>query len=224
MDVRSAAAFGICMGALLWGESGYATDIKVILPEDKTVVKGEVQFQLLPVISPGERHFADPDLSIRDDAGRPLTVLAAPRDPVSRTCKTTWDTRKLPDGLYFITVTYRNLVGGGASKPVEKELTLSVRNSGLRPQTVLVEAPAQAKADDDGAPLRIVVRDQRARSMPGARVAVTTTGGELDTTTDLTNLEGEVLATLTSDAPRDVTVTVQVESLPAVKKLIRFVP
>ncbi len=201
-----------------------ATDVLVETPGDKTVVRGTMQVRIRPVDAPGERYFADPDVTLINETGRTVASTIAVRDPKTKVCELSLNTERYPDGVYLLTVAYRNLAGNRA-RSVRTELSLSFRNRGPKPARFVVEAaPAVKAGDDGGTPITVRVFDAKGTLLPGARVEFQATGGELDTPAELTHHDGEAIATVQSPKAGMCSVTIRVEALPPITHMVRFLP
>ncbi len=209
----------------LWGMGRPvgAADVQVVAPADKSVVRGVVQFRIRPVEAPGERYFSNPEVVLVDEDGKSVANTVAVRDPKTKLCELTLDTARYPDGVYLLTVDYRNLAGDRA-RNVRSEINLSFRNRGPKPARFVVDLPATAKADDTGVPVTVRVYDARDQLLPGARVEFQAVGGELDSAAELTFHDGEATATVQSEKAGNCNVTIRVEALPSVTRTVRFGP
>jgi hypothetical protein len=212
-----------------------AAELKVMAPEDKSIVKGRVEFKLKPQNEANEQFFSNPDVIVTNEEGEEVAKLEAPLDTKTGVCSAVFDTTKVKDGMYNVQVTYRVLLKGSDPDDTEENLVLGVRNGPAKPARFVVQLAdrpykvstqsANEDADDDGEMADVVVKvyDQRGKLMPAARVTFKVDRGDLDNPADISDSDGEAMASVGSEAAGQVTLTIQVENLAPVKKVIRFV-
>lgn len=218
---RALALMGFLTAAAL--RPAAAAEIKVLAPADKSLVHGRVTVRIQPQNQPNETFFSNPEISVQDEMGTVLEKFPAPRDPATGTCSAWFDTTRLRDGLYLVTITYRALAGGAVPAETREDLSLGVRNGPARPAKFTVTVPDHNCSTDEQADVEVKVYDQRGKLMPGARVAFKVDKGEVNDEADISDGSGEVTTFAASDEPQTVTLTVTVESLPPVTKTLRFV-
>jgi hypothetical protein len=199
-----------------------AAELKILEPTDRSVVKGAVTFKVKPEHAPGEQFFQNVDIRIQNEFGTTLQKLVAVFDRRTGICAVPFDTRRLRDGMYTAVISYRTLVGDKA-QPVEEDLVFGVRNGTTKPVKFTVELEEREFGDEEGADIVVKVLDSRGKPMTGARVAFKVDKGETSSDAEITDTEGEAFVTVDSDEVGSVTLTITVEGLPPVTKVIRFV-
>jgi Big-like domain-containing protein len=208
---------------LAWTCPAPAAELKILEPADKSVLRGTVRFRILPQHGPMDEFLIPPDIIICSQYGLEIQTLHTDLDQQTGICSASVDTTKLKDGRYLFTIKYRTLIGPKAETATEN-LTLGVRNGSVRPARFTVESPQKATALSIEEPGDLVVRvvDARGRKLSGAGVKFQVDRGELDREGDITDDSGEALASVSVEEPGDVTVTITVENLPPVTRVIRF--
>jgi len=214
------ALTGLALAASIQPAS--AAEVKVLAPADRSLVRGTVTFRVQPVDAPTDMFFSNPEVSIQDEMGRPVEKLPAVKDPKTGICTAVFDSTKVRDGLYLVTVDYRTLYRGSFPMETREDLSIGVRNGGLRPTKFTVSLPERNYSPDEQADFEVKVYDQRGRLMPGARVSFKVDRGEVNDPADITDTAGEVFSSVSSEEAGTVTLTITVESLPPVTKTIRF--
>jgi len=199
-----------------------AAELKILSPTDRTVVGGVVRFQIMPQHAATDKIFADPDVIIQNASGADLHKLVAVRDNRTGVCRVDFDTRQLGDGQYLVKVTYRTLFKGSTPVEVRDDLTLGVRNRSRRPARFTVALEKTDFPVGESGDLTVRVFDANGRLLPAARVSFKVDRGDLDTDAEITDSDGEAVANIGLEEPGAVTVTVQVEHLPPMQKVITF--
>jgi len=199
-----------------------AAQIHVMEPADHSIVKGTVQFRLRTEQDPGEQFFYNPDIIVRDDKGQEVLKFHPTRDLQTGIVEGTLDTKTLKDGLYLVSIVYETLRN---QKVVEtrEEMSLGVRNGKTKPGKIYVKLPDTTPNTDDGADILVTVTDEKGRRMPAAQVHVKVDKGEVGSPDDVTDSHGEATVNLTSDDPQSVTLTITVDDLPPITRVIQFV-
>lgn len=199
-----------------------AAQINVMEPADHSIVKGTVPFRIRTDLEPGELFFYNPDIIVRDDNGKEVTKFRPYRDLKTGILNASLDTTPLKDGLYLFSVVYQTLRG---DKVVEtrEEMSLGVRNGKTKPAKIYVKVPDKPLSTEDAADFVVTVTDERGRRMPAAQVRLKVDKGELGSPADVTDSHGEVNGTVNSDDAQSITLTITVEDLPPVTRVIQFV-
>ena len=214
----------LALGLIAPAGPAVAAELKIMEPADRTIVRGPVTFKIKTELAPGEQFLSAPEVAIRDEYGQEIRKARAPYNKDAGIFSVGYNTAGLKDGLYIATVTYRHLAGG---KPQEarEDLTLGVRNKPARPARFAVDGERIVEATvDESAELTVRVFDEHGLRMPGARVTLTVDRGELDSPAEITDSQGEAIVSLTSEQAAAVTLTITVEQLPPVTRVIRFKP
>jgi hypothetical protein len=198
-----------------------AGELKILQPADRTVVRGEVEFKVQPVFGPREQFLENPYIHVRDEAGKELLEVRAPKNVQTGICSATVDTTRFPDGQYQVTIAYRTFAGNRAVE-VKEDLVLGVRNSTIRPAKMAVDFSDKAYRTDEAADFKVKVLDSRGKPMAGTRVTFKTDKGDLTSDADITDSDGEATVSLQSEELQTMTVTITVEGLPPVTKTVRF--
>jgi hypothetical protein len=200
-----------------------AAELKVLEPADHSLVKGTVTIKVKPEMDEGEKLASYPEIAIQNEKGEEVMKVAASADTLTGVTTGSFSTLKLPDGLYTAVMTYKISAALGATEEQEQDLTLGVRNGAKKPARFVVELAEKPYKGDDVAEVTVRVYDQTGMLMPGARVAFKTDKGEVDSDAEITDSTGEVHTAVDSEETVIATLTITVEDLPAVKKVIRFV-
>jgi hypothetical protein len=198
-----------------------AAELKVVAPADRAIVAGSLDFKVKTVLAPGEEFLMAPEIAIKDEYGDELDKTRALYNKDTDVFAIPFDTRKLKDGMYLATVTYRYLVKG---KPQEEreDLTLAFRNRKSSPKRFTVTSEQVEAAAGGQVDMKVRVYDAQGHLMPGARVALKVDKGEVGNAAEITDGNGEATVSVFSDDPQQVTLTVTVESLPSVTRAIAF--
>jgi hypothetical protein len=220
---RLIGLFAVAAGILAFCRPAAAAELKVIEPADRTLVKGTVQFRLQPKHDATDMFLTNPEISIQDEYGKELQKFRAARDIRTQLCSAVFDTTKVPDGIYLVTIIYPTLLKGQIKQEVREDLTLGVRNSTRLPERFTVELAQPETKAGEFSDITVKVFDKYKRPMPGARVSFKVDKGELDTDAEITDGDGEAIASIDSDDAQMITLTISVENLPAVTKTIKFV-
>ena len=199
-----------------------AAQIHVMEPADHSVLKGTVQFRLRTAEDPGEQFFYNPDIVVRDDNGQEVLKFRPTRNLQTGIVEASLDTKTLKDGLYLFSIVYQTLRG---EKIVEtrEEMSLGIRNGKGKAGKIYVKLPDAPVNTEDGADILVTITDERGRRMPAAQVRFKVDKGELGSPADVTDSHGEATATLSSDDPQSVTLTITVDDLPPITRVIQFV-
>lgn len=211
-----------CLAAL--GRPACAAELKVLEPADHSLVSGTVKFRIQPVHAPTDMFLSNPEITILDEYGTEIDKFRAARDIQTQICAATFDTTKLKDGSYQVSIVYPTLLQGKKKQETREDLTLGVRNTKRVPAKFTVEVGAAETKAGETSEITVKVADKYGRLMPGARVAFKVDKGEVDKTAEITDGEGEAIAAVDSDDAQMITLTVTVENLPPVTKVIKFVP
>jgi len=209
------------LGLLACVRPASAAQIKVLEPQDKTVLRGTVQFRIQPTLAPNERILSAPEIVVQDEGGQELHRVRTVRDMKTGVSSGSFDTKQLKDGLYLLTINYRGLILGKVEQ-VREDLTVGVRNGAARPARVAVELEERPYRTDETADLTVKVFDQRGMRMPGVRVALRRDKGELLSDAEITDSEGEAALIVDTEEAGNVTLTITIEGLPPVTKVVRF--
>lgn len=217
------ALFLLALSLTACARPASAAEVQVLAPQDKSVVRGRVEFHIRPLDTPNDQFLDNPWVIIRDQAGQQMDEVRAPRNRQTGICSAAVDTTRYRDGQYQVEIKYRTLVGGQAVT-TKREMTLAVRNSSLRAGRFTVELEAKNyRPEEDAADVTVKVLDSRGKPMPGARVAFKVDKGDLESPAEITDSDGEAFITVQSDEPQDIRLTITVEGLAPVVKTIRFV-
>jgi hypothetical protein len=200
-----------------------AAELEILEPQDRSIVKGTINVRIKPQNEQTEMFFENPRLSIQDEFGTDLQKLEATLNPATGVCSAKWDTTKVKDGLYVIAISYRTLVRGATPQTDDDEITVAVRNGSRKPAKFTVKLEERPYKGEEGCEVTVKVLDAAGKPMPGARVSFKVDKGDIDTDVELTDGEGEAFTTVDSEEVATVTLTITVENLPPVKKVIRFV-
>ncbi len=211
----------ILVGILVPARPTAAADLEVLEPKDRTVVQGQIRFRIKPSEGSGERVIASPEISVEDELGNGLITLPTLRSPTTGICSVVLDSTRLRDGLYRVKISYKAL-RGEIAELAEEWLTLGVRNARLRPARFLVDWTDRVYPVTDGCELRVTVLDARGKPFVAARVTVKAEGGGVDADAWITDADGEAIILVDSETAGSVTVTITVEGLPPVKRVVRF--
>jgi hypothetical protein len=122
-----------------------------------------------------------------------------------------------------VQIQYRVLERGLAPVEVTEDLTLGIRNGRSRPTRIALEGGVTDQKTGETHDLTIRVYDQNGKRLPGARVALKVDRGSVDTDAEITDALGEVSTSIGSEVPGTVTLTITVENLPPVTRVLRFV-
>lgn len=219
---RSLTLFALALAAVCCRPAA-AAELKIIEPADRSLVKGTVKFRIQPVHAPTDMFLSNPEIKVEDEYGKEIRKLNAARDVKTQICTVTFDTTLVPDGMYLVSIVYPTLFKGQTKQEVREDLTLGVRNGKKVPAafTVLVEgAEAKVGAYSD---ITVKVLDKYKRPMAGARVTFKVDKGEVDTEAEISDSEGEAIASVDSEDAQTVTLTIIVENLAPITKVIKFV-
>ncbi len=199
-----------------------AAELKILAPADRAILKGIAEFNILPEHAQGELFLQNPEVILQNEYGEEVQKLPAARNPQTNVCTSRTDTSLLPDGLYLVTIKYRVLVQG-MPQDVREDLTLGIRNKPVKPGRFTVEY--QKKDYKLGEPCELTVRvlDAKGRRLPATRVAFKVDKGEIDTEAEITDSSGEVIAQIDAEEADTITLTVTVDGLPAVTRVVKFV-
>ncbi|HEU4751639.1 MAG TPA: Ig-like domain-containing protein [Armatimonadota bacterium] len=200
-----------------------AAELKILEPADKTLVRGTVTFKVKPEDGPTDQFLSSPEVVIQDEYGGDIERLRVARDEKSGVCSTQFDTTQLKDGIYLVAVKYRTLEKGVKPTEVREDLTLGVRNTSVKPAKFSIEMDRTEFRTEDAADFTVKVYDSRGRLMPGARVAFKVDKGEVDSDAEITNGLGEASTSVQTEEPDTITLTITVENLPPVTRVLRFV-
>lgn len=211
-------------GILALGRSASAAELKVLEPADHSLVTGTLKFRLQPVHAATDMFLSNPEITILDEYGTEVEKFRAARDMQTQICSATFDTTKLKDGSYQVSIVYPTLLKGKTKQETREDLTLGVRNTKRIPARFTVETGTTETKAGESSEITIKVLDKYGRLMPGARVAFKVDKGEVDKSAEITDSDGEAIASVDSDDAQTVTLTVTVENLPPVTKVIKFVP
>ncbi len=199
-----------------------AAELKILEPADRTLVRGELRFRIKPELAPGERVVDTPEVTIQDDEGNGLITLRAHPDTATGICAATFDSKRLPDGYYQVMIHYKSLVGG-ALKEVDEILTLGVRNGTAKPARFLVELEDKPYGPKDTCTVTVKVVTAAGKPMPGARVSFQAPGAVLDVNAAITDSDGEVNIVLDAETAAAIMLTITVEKLAPVQRVVRFI-
>jgi hypothetical protein len=180
-----------------------------------------VEFRVQPVHGPGEQFLSNPYITLKDDQGKELAEVRAPKNLQTGVCSAAIDTTRFRDGQYVATITYRTYLGNKAQETRE-DLLLGIRNSTIRPAKFTVEVEDRAYRLDEAADFTVKVLDSRGKPLSGARVALKTDQKEPEDLAEITDSDGEATFSVQSEESLTVTVTVTVENMAPVVKKIRF--
>jgi hypothetical protein len=211
-----AAAFSAAMA-----RPSSAAELEIMEPKDRAILKGAVEFKIKPVHLEGEEFFENPEVRIQTPDGVTMHQFTAVLNPQTGICAGTLDTKKLPDGIYLAEISYRTLKGDQA-EDAGWDMVVAVRNGAARPAKFTLEVEDKTHEVGEQCDLIIKVLDAKGKPMPGARVSITTQGGRLDGPAEITDRGGEAFFILDSDEAGQVSVTVTVEHLAPVTRVIRF--
>lgn len=200
-----------------------AAELRILAPADNTVVRGMVSFRIQPKDAPTEMFFSNPEVVLEDETGRVVERLPAPKDTATGICSVPFDSTKVPDGLYHAVIRYRTLVRGNQPQDYREDLTLGVRNGPARPARFFLNIEQRDYLVGTQVQFDVRVYDQRRRLMPGARVAFGMDRGDLGVDADITDSTGEVFGSMEADEPGPAMLTVTVENLPPLRRVVRFV-
>jgi hypothetical protein len=207
----------------MWSSPASAAELKILAPVDMAVLRGAVEFKIQPVDAPTDRFLENPYVSFEDSNGRLLQELRAPRNRMTGICSVIVDTTRFQDGVYQAKVRYRTLVNGRARR-IEEGRTVAIRNQDIRPVKFSVMVESREYAAEEPADLKVRVLDVKGRPMAGARVTFKSDVGDLESEAQLTDKDGEAFIGVENEDGGPMTVTITVENLPPVKKVIRFKP
>jgi hypothetical protein len=219
---RSLTLFALALAAVCCRPAA-AAELKIMEPADRSLVKGTVKFRIQPVHAPTDMFLSNPEIKVEDEYGKEIRKLNAARDVKTQICTASFDTTQVPDGMYLVSIVYPTLFKGQTKQEVREDLTLGVRNGKKVPAafTVLVEgAEAKVGAYSD---ITVKVLDKYKRPMAGARVTFKVDKGEVDTEAEISDSEGEAIASVDSEDAQTVTLTIIVENLAPITKVIKFV-
>lgn len=199
-----------------------AAQIHVMEPADHAILKGTAQFRLRTELEPGEQFFYNPDIIVHNDSGQEVLKFRPTRNLQTGIVEGSLDTKTLKDGLYLFSIVYQTLRG---EKVVEtrEEMSLGVRNGKAKAGKIYVKLPETTPNTDDGAEILVTITDEKGKRMPAAQVHFKVDKGELGSPDDVTDSHGEATVNLTSDDPQSVTLTITVDDLPPVTRVIQFV-
>lgn len=220
---RILTLFAFAAGMAAFCRPAAAAELKIMEPADRSLVKGTVKFRIQPVHAPTDMFLSNPEITVEDEYGKELQKFRAARDVKTQICNATFDSTQIPDGMYLVSIVYPTLSKGKTKQVVREDLTLGVRNGRKAPAqfTVLVETP-ETKVGEYG-DITVKVLDKYKRPMPGARVTFKVDKGEVDTDAEITDSDGEAIASVESEDAQTVTLTITVENLAPIKKTIKFV-
>lgn len=221
---RSLFLLALTAGVLIGGRSAAAAELKVLEPADHSLVTGTLKFRLQPIHAATDMFLANPEITILDEYGTEIDKFRAARDFKTQICSTTFDTTKLKDGTYSVSIVYPTLLKGQIKQETREELTLGFRNTKRVPARFTVDLGTSETKAGESSEITIKVLDKYGRLMPGARVAFKVDKGELDKDAEITDSEGEAIASVDSEDEQTVTLTVTVENLAPITKVIKFVP
>jgi len=200
-----------------------AAELQILEPVDRSLVKGTVKFRIQPVHGATDMFLSNPEITVEDEYGKEIQKVRAARDPKTQICTASFDTTMVPDGMYLVSIVYPTLFKGTVKQEVREDLTLGIRNGKKVPAafTVVVEgAEAKVGAYSD---ITVKVLDKYKRPMPGVRIQFKVDKGEVDTAVEISDSEGEAIASVDSEEPQTVTLTITVENLAPITKVIKFV-
>jgi uncharacterized membrane protein len=220
---RILTLFALAAGIAAFGRPAAAAELKILEPADYTVVKGIVKFRIQTIHAAADQFLANPTITVEDEFGKPLQKLNAVRDSKTQISTATFDSTKVPDGMYLVSIVYPTLHQGKTKQEVREDLTLGVRNGKRVPATFTVELESPKTKVGDYSDITVRVLDKNKRPMAGVRVTFKVDKGEVDTEAEITDSDGEAIASVESEEAQTVTLTITVENLPPVKKTIRFV-
>jgi hypothetical protein len=219
-----AVTFAFTAAIAAFGRPAAAAEIKVLEPADHSLITGTVKFRLQPVHAVTDMFLQNPEISILDEYGTEIDKFRAARDVKTQICSATFDTTKVKDGTYTVTIVYPTLLKGQTRQETREDLTLGVRNTKRVPARFTVDTATSETKAGESSEITIKVLDKYGRLMPGARITFKVDKGEVDKDAELTDSEGEAIAAVDSEDAQTVTLTVTVENLPPVTKVIKFVP
>lgn len=216
--------FAIMVAAAAFAQPAAAAELKILEPADHALVSGTLKFRIQPVHAVTDVFLMNPEITILDEYGTEIDKFRAARDFKTQICSATFDTAPLKDGNYTVAIVYPTLLKGKTKQETREELTLGVRNTKRIPARFAVEIGTTETKAGESSDITIKVHDKYGRLMPGARVTFKVDKGEVDKDAEITDSEGEAIASVDSEDAQTVTLTVTVENLPPITKVIKFVP
>jgi len=221
---RTLFLFAFVAALAAFARPATAAELKVLEPADHSLITGTVKFRLQPVHAATDMFLSNPEITILDEYGTEIDKFRAARDVKTQICSATFDTTKLKDGTYSVSIVYPTLLKGQTKQETREDLTLGVRNTKRLPARFTVETGTAETKAGESSDITIKVLDKYGRLMPGARVTFKVDKGEVDKDAELTDSEGEAFVSVDSEDAQTITLTVTVENLPPVTKVIKFVP
>lgn len=221
---RTLFLFAFVAGVAALGRPASAAELKILEPADHALVSGTLKFRIQPVHAVKDMFLSNPEITILDEYGTEIEKFRAARDPQTQICSANFDTTKVKDGSYQVSIVYPTLLEGKKKEETREDLTLGVRNTKRVPAKFTVEVGAAETKAGESSEITIKVADKYGRLMPGARVSFKVDKGEVDKTSEITDGDGEAIASVDSDDAQSITLTITVENLPPVTKVIKFVP
>jgi hypothetical protein len=219
----------LALGALAGLRPASAAEIKILEPADCSIVRGVVPIKVRPLITPAERFVQNPEVTVETLDGQEVEHLRAVPDfrqiragKSDGICTTALDTRTLKDGAYIVTFHFPTLLRGARLVETTETLTLGVRNGAAKPARFTVTLDDATAKVGDGANPVVTVYDTKGAKLPAARVTFKVDKGEVDRPAEISGADGDALVLVNSETPGTVTLTVQVEDLAPVTKVIRF--
>ncbi|MGV3722510.1 MAG: Ig-like domain-containing protein [Actinomycetota bacterium] len=219
---RCLTLFALALAAVCCRPAG-AAELKIMEPVDRSLVKGTVKFRIQPVHAPTDMFLSNPEIKVEDEYGKEIQKLHAARDVQTKICTASFDTTKVPDGMYLVSIIYPTLFKGQTKQEVREDLTLGVRNGKKAPATYTVTVEGAETKIGAYSDITVKVLDKYKRPMAGVRVTFKVDKGEVDTAAEITDSEGEAIASVDSEEAQTVTLTIMVENLEPITKMIKFV-